>query len=140
MSEILVVKIEKMTVAMFKTNFTCDITVYNKAGKKLADGDYVGTDGTFVCGECGETFTIAVIGDIDGNGKVNAKDYLMVKSHVLGQYVLTGAPLAAADVNVDLVCNAKDYLMVKMYVLGNYDFYEKVPDWDEVEKLIIDKQ
>ncbi len=140
LSGILVVKIEEMTVETFKSNFYCDVTVYGVDGNKLSDSDYVGTNCTFVCGECGETFTIAVIGDINGDGEVNAFDYMMIKRHVLGTYKLTGAALAAADVNVDLSADTIDYLMVKMYVLDNYDFYENVPDWEEVTKLIIDKE
>ena len=140
LSKILVVKVEEMTVATFKSNFYCDIKVYNKNGVELKDGDFVGTNCTFVCGECGETFTIAVIGDLNGDGDVDGRDFMMIKRYVLGTYELTGAALAASDVNVDLSVNAKDYLMVKMYVLGNYDFYKNVPDWEEVTKLIIDAQ
>ncbi len=135
-SNILVVKIEKMTVAAFKTNFYEDVTVYDKNGNKLSDSDYVGTNGTFTCGYCGTEFTIAVIGDVNGDGVVNPKDYMMIKRYVLDTYELTGAPLAAADVNVSLKVDAKDYMMVKLYVLDKYDFYRNVPDWDTVSHLV----
>ena len=41
--------------------------------------------GTYVLNE--EQFTRA---DIDGNGSVDATDYLKIKRHVLGTYVITG--------------------------------------------------
>ncbi|MBQ3153818.1 MAG: hypothetical protein IJB88_01160, partial [Clostridia bacterium] len=138
LSGVLVVKIEKMTVKTFKENFYCDVTIFDNSGKELSDADYVGTNGTLVCGVCGKSFTIAVIGDINGDGVVDTIDYMMIKRYKLGTYELSGAPLAAADVNVDLSADAIDYMMVKMYVLDKYDFYKNVPDWDEVSKLIID--
>lgn len=140
LSEILVVKVEKMTVAEFKSNFYGAINVYDKDGNELKNADYVGTDGKFVCAECGTEFTIAVIGDINGDGIVNPKDYMMIKRYYLGTLKLDGAALAAADVNVDLTVNPKDYMMVKLYVLDRYNFYTNVPDWDDVSDLITKAQ
>ena len=62
----------------------------------------------------------AMLGDANGNGKIDAKDYMMVKRHVLGTYELTGDQLTAADVNGNGKIDAKDYMMVKRHVLGTY--------------------
>ncbi len=61
-----------------------------------------------------------LLGDLDGNGKVEAKDYMMLKRHVLGTYQLTDTQKVAADVNLDGKTDAKDYMMVKRHVLGTY--------------------
>ena len=65
-------------------------------------------------------FANAMRGDINSNGKVESKDYMMLKRYVLGTYQIDDARLANADVNGDGTVNAKDYLMLKRHVLGTY--------------------
>ncbi len=134
----LIVKIDRMTVGEFKSNFD-SITVYNKKGELMDDSDYIGTDCTFVCDACGEVFTVAVIADINGDGKVNSLDYMYVKRYVMGAHKLTGAMLAAADVNVDCKVNVIDYSMEKLHVMYRYDIYENFPEWETIEHLIVEK-
>ncbi len=60
-------------------------------------------------------------GDINGDGEVNAQDYMMVKRFVLGTLSLTEAQTAGADVNGDGGADAQDYMMLKRVVLGTYE-------------------
>lgn len=62
-------------------------------------------------------------GDVNGDGKANALDYLLLKRAVLGTYNLTEAGGKAADVNGDGKINAVDYMLLKRHVLGTYDLY-----------------
>lgn len=57
-------------------------------------------------------------GDVNGDGKVNSKDYMMVKRYVTGTLKLTDEQLEAADISGDGKVNAKDYMMIKRAVLN----------------------
>ncbi|MBQ3935362.1 MAG: dockerin type I repeat-containing protein [Clostridia bacterium] len=56
-------------------------------------------------------------GDVDGNGKVNAMDYLQLKRYVLKNFTPSDAVLARMDVNGDKKIDARDYGLVKRIVL-----------------------
>ncbi len=53
----------------------------------------------------------AVPGDVNGDGKVNAVDYMMIKRYVESK--LTEEQLKAADINNDGVVDEDDYIAVK---------------------------
>ena len=57
-------------------------------------------------------------GDIDGDGAVEANDYMLIKLHVLGRKKLSGDALKRADVDNDGSIEANDYMLVKLHVLG----------------------
>lgn len=69
-----------------------------------------------VCGICGlhrETwFDNATAGDMDFNGTVNARDYLILKRGIEGSYTMTLRQMFLADLNGDGVLNAADYLLL----------------------------
>ena len=60
---------------------------------------------------------VEISGDANGDGKVNAQDYLMVKSAVLKKFAPSEEQKKAMDVNNDTRINAQDYLMIKSIVL-----------------------
>ena len=60
------------------------------------------------------------VGDVDGNGKVNSMDYVLVKRHVMGTFSLDKDRLTRADINGDGRINIADYTLVKRIVLGTY--------------------
>jgi hypothetical protein len=55
--------------------------------------------------------------DINGDGKINAIDYALLKRYVLGTVMLCDDELVRADINNDEKINAIDYAMVKRYIL-----------------------
>lgn len=59
-------------------------------------------------------------GDLNGNGEIDATDYIYLKRFVLGSFRLTEEQQKAADVNHDGVVNSLDYIRVKRHVLGTY--------------------
>lgn len=61
-----------------------------------------------------------LLGDLGGNGEIDAADYLLLKRYCLGTFKLTDAQQSVADVNRDGAINALDYLLVKRHVLGTF--------------------
>lgn len=67
------------------------------------------------------------IGDVNGDGRISALDYLMIKRAVLGTVELTEEQLDAADINRDGKINAIDYTLCKRAVLGTYQIPKGSP-------------
>ncbi len=58
------------------------------------------------------------LGDLNGDKKVDAIDFALLKSHMLGITALTGTNYTNADVNIDGEVNAIDYALMKQYLLN----------------------
>ena len=61
-----------------------------------------------------------IYGDVNGDGNINAVDYVQVKNNILGSYKLSGVYKAAADVDRDGKITAVDYVQIKNSILGTY--------------------
>lgn len=59
----------------------------------------------------------AVYGDVDGNGRIDSRDALIVLSNAVGLPV-TGFNLAAGDVDRDGLANSRDALLMLSYTIG----------------------
>ncbi|HAN21850.1 MAG: hypothetical protein A2Y15_06425 [Clostridiales bacterium GWF2_36_10] len=79
----------------------------------------IGTGATVSAG--GETLTIIIKGDVNGDGKIDSKDYLIVKRTYLGTFSLTTIQLKAACLENTTLPTAKDYLKIKRHFLGTYN-------------------
>ena len=63
-----------------------------------------------------------VKGDLNGDGKVNSTDLLLMKKHILELETLED--LGAADVNSDGKVNSLDNILLKQYLLGIISSFE----------------
>ena len=61
-----------------------------------------------------------VLGDVDGDGKVTANDYNMVREAYLGKRDLTIEQFKRADVNGNGRIDPNDYMLVRRIYLGTY--------------------
>ena len=67
------------------------------------------------------TYTAVKLGDVNGDGKINSGDSLVLSKQVLGTASISGADkLKAADVNKDGKINSGDTLVVRKQILGTY--------------------
>ncbi len=81
----------------------------------MATGDNI----TVTIGEEAPKVYIAVIfGDINGDGKINSVDPLMVQSHIVGKTKIEGIFLESADINGDGKVNSVDPLMAQSHIVG----------------------
>ena len=67
-----------------------------------------------VCGESDPDVPTFVVGDIDGDGKINAKDINLLKQIVLGTY----DKVPAADIDGDGKVSVTDVAKLKVMVLS----------------------
>ncbi|MBQ5711239.1 MAG: GBS Bsp-like repeat-containing protein [Oscillospiraceae bacterium] len=70
-----------------------------------------------------DSVTVAVMGDLDGNGTVDTTDYLRIKSAFLERYAMGTAEAIAADVDGDGSITTTDHLRIKKHFLGTYELY-----------------
>lgn len=68
----------------------------------------------------GEVTQVAVSGDLNGDGKCNAVDYILMKRHTAGNE-LSKLQSAAADVSGDGEIRSVDYIRMKRYLLKKAD-------------------
>ncbi len=83
------------------------------------------------CTKCGEILekeelvidgvgtTKYVLGDINDDGEIGVKDYLMLKAACLGNYELSEVGSLAGDLNGNEKIDATDYFFLKSVCLGN---------------------
>lgn len=57
-------------------------------------------------------------GDVNGDGTLSILDVILIKKHILGENVLSGAYAAAADINGDGVVNEKDVTALQNQILA----------------------
>lgn len=59
------------------------------------------------------------LGDVNGDGRVNVMDYMLVKRHVIGSFVIS-ARKDYADIDRNGSIDTRDYMFIKRHVLGTY--------------------
>ena len=82
-----------------------------------AKNDLVGTGTKVVVGD--KEYTIIIKGDIDGDGKITATDYIRVRLHILKRIRLDGEKLLAAHASTEISKNvsAADYIAIRLHIL-----------------------
>lgn len=70
------------------------------------------------------SYRIVIYGDVNGDGKVSAVDYVQVKNCIMASSNLNGANKLAADVNKDGTISAVDYVNVKNYIMNGNSVIE----------------
>ncbi len=96
----------------------------SKDGELMDKTDFISTGAVIkICDFVFKEYIAIVNGDVDGNGIVDATDYLQVKKAFLKEIQLEGVYLTAADTNGDEIVNSTDYLQIKNYFLGEYNLY-----------------
>ena len=101
------------------------VNVKNASGQVVTSGT-MGTGMTFTLKENGtnRTYVIVLRGDTNGDGKILANDYFIIKKFKEGSYNLVNAYAKAADVDNNGKVLANDYFMIKSYKEGKYNIVQ----------------
>jgi hypothetical protein len=82
------------TVASLLAQFENDnLQVRDVNGKAISGSTVVGTGATislYSNGQLVQSVTVCILGDMDGNGRIDSTDYMRIKAHFLGTYNLHG--------------------------------------------------
>jgi hypothetical protein len=110
------------TAAQFRKNVNIDVYLYTVEGNKVEDNELIPTscEARFMQDGKMQMLTIVVMGDIDCDGKINTRDYVMAKRHVMKTYTLQGENLRAAMVSGRSTMSTADYVLIKRHVMGTY--------------------
>lgn len=63
-------------------------------------------------------YILVLKGDVNGDGKIQATDYVKIRNHIMSKAQLTGASLQAADIDQDEKVQATDYVKVRNHIMG----------------------
>lgn len=110
-----------MTAAEWGTLFDGKVYFANANGEPMTADMVVATGCTVICGN--KHYTVALRGDVNGDGEVDAKDYMILKRYVLGKYSLERAAFQAGCLLGEEI-TARDYMILKRHVLGTYNLYQ----------------
>lgn len=70
-------------------------------------------------------YILVIKGDVNGDGKIQATDYVKIRNHIMSKSQLTGASLEAADINQDGKIQATDYVKVRNHIMNKGTIEQK---------------
>lgn len=107
------------TVANFKTNINTGVVknIVNNKGNTIMETETLGT-GNIIKLTDNTTYTLIVIGDVNGDGKITATDITKIKRNLVGIEKLNGVYEKAGDINKSNTMTTTDLLKVKQYIIG----------------------
>ena len=122
---------ENTTVANVIAAFSGEVTVYDRAGNDItADTEaLVGTGytvATLYNGDIADYADIVIMGDVNGNGRIDTNDYVLIKRAYLNIVVISKGSDAfnAADINGNGTIDTNDYLQIKNHYRGNSNLFD----------------
>lgn len=96
-----------------------EAVVYDTNGKIKSSGSFATGDKITIKGTTESvTYTIAVRGDINGDGSIKVPDLILVQSHILNKKAVTGIYFYAADLNYDGVVKINDLILIQSHILN----------------------
>ena len=100
------------TVKDFTNLMGLDVVVKNANGQVLSSDAKLAT-GCVI----NDIYTVAVLGDVNGDGEITAGDYVSIKNNIMGITSINERNKLGADVNQDGKITAGDYVKVKKYIM-----------------------
>lgn len=96
------------------------VSIKNVKGEEVSSG-IIATNMRVILrfNETEYTYTVVIKGDVNGDGRIFATDYVKIRKHIMEKPDLQGAYLLAADVNNDNLVYATDYVRIRNYIMGS---------------------
>lgn len=91
-----------------------EVTAKDKGGNNIEKNSTLGT-GSII----NDKYTVIMLGDVNGDGKLSATDYVFIKNHIMQTKELQDPIyIKSADMNEDGKISATDYVWVKNYIMN----------------------
>lgn len=105
---------------LIQTNY--QIKIYNHKGEELGEDDTAGTGSTIIIMDEQDVikigYEIVIYGDVNGDGKINSIDLLVLQRHILEIEKLTGPFLVAGNINKNgKNPSSLDSLLIQRHIL-----------------------
>lgn len=114
---------KQMTVNKIKEKITTiyDVLIYNSKGKLLQNTESAGTGSMIRLLQNGQLigeYKIVLYGDVNGDGKINSIDLLVLQRHILQVEQFTGVFLKAGNINKNgKKPSSTDLLLIQRHIL-----------------------
>ncbi|NLC05708.1 MAG: SH3 domain-containing protein [Erysipelothrix sp.] len=106
---------------------TITVSVKDSSGKTKSTSNNLATGDVMTVSQSGQSaqiFTIAVLGDINGDGKVNSLDVRELLLHINGHKSHKGSYLISADITKDGKLNSLDVRQVLLHINGHSNLFQ----------------
>ena len=116
-------KEKEMTVSKIKEKITTvyDVLIYNSSGKLLQNNELAGTGSTIRLlhnGQIIKEYKIILYGDVNGDGKINSIDLLVLQRHILEKEQFSGVFLKAGNISKNgKKPSSTDLLLIQRHIL-----------------------
>lgn len=112
---------EKTSINAFTSNFTNGTVKVYKNGSEVKEG-YIATGMSVkfyeADGNYSTTYTVIVVGDVNGDGKINVTDIVKISRHIAIIETLSGSYAQAADVNSNGKVTSTDIVQLARHIAG----------------------
>ncbi len=113
-----IISIPNLTAKQVATELKINDYELLKDNKVVSNETVLGTGYVLKDKKANKQYTVIVKGDVNGDGKVRATDYMNIKNYIMNISSLTDTQKKAADVNGDGKVKATDYMLIKNYIMN----------------------
>ena len=110
-----------VNINTFKNNLNYS-SIIKSNNNILKDNDLIRTNMTITYTDDEgnvQIYNTSVLGDVNGDGNINALDYVKIKNHIMNTKKITGDVfILSADYNNDGKISALDYVRIKNYIMN----------------------
>ncbi len=103
---------------ILKQNSKAKVTITGSDNKTKTGTIATGDKLTITSNNETKTYQIVIYGDMNGDGKIDAKDLLIMRKYLLKEKTLSGAYLESAKLTKASSITAKDLLLLRKHLLG----------------------
>ena len=110
-----------INITTFKNNLNYS-SIIKSNNNILKDNDLIRTNMTITYTDDEgnvQIYNTSVLGDVNGDGNINALDYVKIKNHIMNtKKILKDVFILSADYNNDGKISALDYVRIKNYIMN----------------------
>jgi len=110
-----------ININTFKNNLNYS-SIIKSNNNILKDNDLIRTNMTITYTDDEgnvQIYNTSVLGDVNGDGNINALDYVKIKNHIMNtKKILKDVFILSADYNNDGKISALDYVRIKNYIMN----------------------